>query len=103
MINMMLKQFLKPDKRKIIVFIVLLFLGFLTFFSYISLWAGPYDLFFLFLLFCLFILYPFIFILGIVDSILTPIILSLIYQYLLSCLMVWIYDKVKNNNFINTT
>jgi len=85
------KEFLKPDKKKIILMIIFLLATF--FFSNVCMGPGgiAYNL----------ILAPFyIYNKGTgIYSLCTwnfiPLLLSFIYWYLLSCLIVWIYKKIK--------
>jgi len=117
---MKLKQFLKPDRRKIVVFVILVMItnSFLNGISFnvVNLSYGPWNK----------IGYPFVFLYEIKHFLGRPIdnpyasswfpigtliiqetsiqilglnipllILNLIIWYLLSCLIIWIFDKVK--------
>jgi predicted neutral ceramidase superfamily lipid hydrolase len=95
------KQFLKPDWRKIVLTIVIFFipmgLGFLIVLEGFAKEAGQEFLPFYILriiIILLLILSPFSIILGFLPYVLKEL-LNLIFWYLLSCLIVWVYDKYK--------
>jgi len=87
------KQFLKPDWRKIVLTIISLYFVFLIILSLTSRWET----------YCTeegFRLHPeqcgwHESILGIELDLSTAFLISIILSYLFSCLIVWIYDKVK--------
>jgi hypothetical protein len=86
------KQFLKPDLRKIVLFIILMTIGmYLTFTAYVR---PPIDNP-MNVLQPLFDLPSFIVVMMEIDIIPLNYLLSFIYWYLLSCLIVWVYDKYK--------
>lgn len=94
MIVMTLKQFLKPDWRKIVLFVIVLFL--LTFFLGIKFSAIPE------IESIIEIGYPPF--LTIIEGFLgnktykwnfTNLIFNIVIWYLLSCVIIWIYDKIK--------
>jgi len=93
MIYIALKEFLKPDWRKIVIFIIFFII---TFFSIQK--CAPsgfsYNL----------ILAPFYFYTPSVvrfysncETNFIPLIFSFIHWYLLSCLIVWVYEKIKGS------
>jgi len=102
-------NFIKPDWRKIIIFIILSFFGvlmrymmigmacipgrnILSFISYenISILLFPFDL-----IYFLFFSSNGIFCFSELSNLYYLLIFHLIYWYFLSCLIVWIYDKMK--------
>ncbi|OGI12694.1 hypothetical protein A3K64_03930 [Candidatus Micrarchaeota archaeon RBG_16_36_9] len=96
---MTFKQFLKPDWRKIVIFVIFLIVSlFFAFYTDIS--DNISDIFSP-LLFVL--IFPWYLFLGLISFIsLSSVYLFfisfipvIIYQYLLSCLIVWIYDKLR--------
>jgi len=96
---MTLKQFLKPDWRKIVIMIILVYLGLFSLALGVC-WGRP-----CFIIdylrdslsgvcpLCIFIVILDFFMVEISDFF--GLVLNVIYWYLLSCLIVWIYDKVK--------
>ncbi len=78
------KQFLKPDRRKIITIIILLILLALTI---------PFIMYYsplMFTIIPMLIIFPIFFDVNNYSKI----ILLIAYWYLLSCLIVWVYDKL---------
>jgi len=105
---MTLKKFLKPEYRKLVVFVILVCIGFLIYvITPKAVTTGPSPpptigeyitsliILILFIpFFITFLIVPISFsILNYIYG--TGIILTFIYWYLLSCFIVWIYDKVK--------
>ena len=92
---MTIKQFLKPDWRKTVIFVVLFVIGFITFLISSSFGIRVIPDSATEVLIAIFL--PIIFITQSLGSSNIEFILSLaiIYWYILSCFIVWIYDKVK--------
>ena len=91
---MKIKQFLKPDWRKFLLFAIFLFSAF-----YLLLGSAPYVppeyrglYYYVVEFFYMFLAFPIFFVIWSDTLIL---IIEVIYLYLLSCLIVWIYDKYK--------
>ena len=84
---MKLKQFLKPDWRKIVIFAILLFI---TYIGLYSVGLGTFS----FSQLIFFIIIPFAFF-NLPFSFPVFLLFWFVYQYLLSCLIVWIYDKFR--------
>ena len=96
---MTIKQFLKPDWRKIVIFAILtalsLYLYFYCVVNYCEsslIWALVYPIT---------LIYPLILALGEINLFLFIVVndfitvfISFLYWYVLSCLIVWIYDKL---------
>lgn len=88
------KEFLKPDWRKIVIFVILFVMLIIIANLYppklIPSWLENLNIIFYF---------PDFFIFEIlklsISTVIFLFILDLIYWYLLSCLIVWVYDKVK--------
>jgi hypothetical protein len=92
---MTLKQFLKPDWRKIVVFITVLILGGLSLFIVAVCFSCPIYIGFIGL--ALFIVLDFIFLIFSPSFFFyLGILLSIFYWYLLSCLIIWIYSNFKS-------
>jgi len=105
------KQFLKPDWKKIVIFVVLIFIGvYFGFLFNIAVSAAiPKDR-----AYCIdlqaetlnsniftYILIPFTTLLyGTICEKITLILINLPYLYLISCLIIWIYYKIKNEMLI---
>jgi len=94
---MNVKQFLKPDWRKVfiiaIIFIVLIYLSFTPFLG-----SSPIFTQTLGVIIFLFLAFPIVFLnflkLGI-FAFLFGFILSILFWYLITCLIFWIYDKFR--------
>jgi len=89
------KQFLKPDLRKIVIFVVLLVLSEIGFYKYWTV-GGSYDI--ILLSFIIIFVKRSSFSCGLDDncwnnSFYVAEVLNIVFWYLLSCLVVWIYDK----------
>jgi len=103
---MRVKQFLKPDWKKIsafVIFLILYLIGVFYVFVFMEYvpkpsWLLVFDVFMMILALPMYIfqiLFPVMeFEIGILIIIVAYSLL-IIYWYLLSCLIVWIYDKVK--------
>jgi len=86
MIFMTLKQFLKPDWRKILIIDILFILaGFTVTFIYYYSGSLAYT----------FLIFGFPFLIG--EEIYSKIILLLIYWYILSCFITWVIDRNKKS------
>jgi len=93
---MNLKIFLKPDWRKIVLTIILFIFGlFASFMSDLLCYPCPKE----FLIFRYLLMWPDYFIPVNYDffaiTISAKLIVDIIWTYILSCLIVWIYDKLK--------
>ncbi len=95
------KQFLKPDWRKIVIFIFFTFIGLFMLFSGKCWWSNGSTHCFISLVGVVFNFLWIILRLLFVELNLTEnlvyigFLLSIIYWYLLSCLIVWIYYKLR--------
>jgi len=96
---MTLKQFLKPDWRKIVI-IIFIIISLLI--PWVFMRTGPgtgmdieHFTFFLFSWIFLPLFQPCGYISGSICSTIPFFVIHVIYWYFLSCLIIWIYDKVK--------
>lgn len=90
------KQFLKPDWRKIVIFFILMILSIFSFF-HMTLVSLPFavvpslwDVLASVLAPSLVVIYGFYFPYSVLI-----ILITIIYWYLLSCFIVWIYNRIK--------
>jgi hypothetical protein len=103
--SMSLKQFLKPDWKKIAIFIIIILpsivveacVNNLLSCQLISAPFGYILVLFTLFVFPIFLLFK---VIGIPYQVFLPwvlvLVINLLYEYLLSCLIVWIYDKFRN-------
>jgi len=101
-----LKQFLKPDKRKITFFVIILVMGVITVISskyYQSLMAGekPFWLDEVLATFTL-IFTPLNTLAKTWEEIPISFLENLVYFYILSCCIFWIYDSIKKEDMTNS-
>jgi len=101
------KQFLKPDWRKITIFVIIILpsiiveacVNNLLSCQLISASFGYVLVLFTLLVFPIFLLFK---IIGIPYQAFLPwvlvLIINLLYEYILSCLIIWIYDKFRKKN-----
>jgi phosphatidylserine synthase len=89
------KKFLKPDWRKIVIFVILFVIGFITFLISSSFGVRVIPDSATEVLIAIFL--PTIFITQFLGSsnIGFILILTMVYWYILSCLIVWIYDRFR--------
>lgn len=94
-----IKQFLKPNWRKIVTFIIFLLLTFILVFGSFALPPSKRGKEYYIVLFLYYFLAFPIELTAYSDPILGLLgfIINIIYLYFLSCLMVWIYDKLKKS------
>jgi len=97
---MTLKQFFKPDWRKIVIFVILSALFLYLYFYCVVIWCESSLIWAL--AYPITLIYPLIlaleeinlFLFMVVNYFIT-VFISFLYWYVLSCLIVWIYDKLK--------
>jgi len=94
---MKIKQFLKLDWRKIVLFIIFLILTFILVFGTFGIPPSKREVEDWIIVFLFYFLAFPIELTAYLDPILgfSGFIINIVYLYFLSCLIVWIYDKVK--------
>ena len=97
---MNIKQFLKPDRRKIVIFIILFMISTLiraNLFSNYEL-KHPYPAFAFGIPFVSFYIIPIVELTPEIHFNFIGLFENIIFWYFLSCLLVWIYDKFKKKS-----